>query len=136
MHIYKSRHGTAEYKLHEVCHNNNLLTLFLLTVQCFKTIQEKWYHWYFFNYYKSIYIMISSVKYANGTTEFFTCPNGLKQGCILSPMLFSLLVQEITSEIRNHGGYGIQFTPDIVELSILLFADGIVLIADIVFELQ
>ena len=90
----------------------------------------------FFEYIiKSIYDnVLSSVKYANGTTEFFTCLNGLKQGCILSPMLFSLL--EITNEIRNRGGYGIQLTPDIVELSILLFADDIVLIASTVFELQ
>ena len=48
-------------------------------------------------------------------------------------MLFSLLVQEITNEIRIHG---IQLTPDIVGLSKLLFADDIVLIADTVFELQ
>ena len=40
------------------------------------------------------------------------------------------------AEIRNRGGYGIQLTPDMVELSILLFADDIVLIADTVFELQ
>ena len=51
-------------------------------------------------------------------------------------MLFSLLVQEITNEIHSCGGYGIQLTPDIVELSILLFTDDIVLIADTVFELQ
>ena len=38
--------------------------------------------------------------------------------------------------IRNRGGYGIQLTPDIIELSILLFADDIVLIADTVYELQ
>ena len=68
--------------------------------------------------------------------SFFTCPYGFKQGCILSPMLFSLLVQEITNEIRNRGGYGNQLTPDIVELSILLFVNDIVLIADTVFELQ
>ena len=46
-------------------------------------------------------------------------------------MWFSLLVQEITNEIRNSGGYGIQLTPHI-----LLFADDIVLIADTVFESQ
>ena len=51
-------------------------------------------------------------------------------------MLFSLLVQVITNEIRNRGGYGIQLTPDMVELSILLFAGDIVLIDDTVFELQ
>ena len=51
-------------------------------------------------------------------------------------MWFSLLVQEITNEIRNCGGYGIQLTPDMVELSRLLFAGDIVLFADKVFELQ
>ena len=92
---------------------------------------------FFLNIIKRIYDnVLSSVIYANGTTEFFTCPNGLKQGCILSPMLFSLLVQEITNKLRSRGGYGIQLTPDIVELSILLFADAIVLIADTVFKLQ
>ena len=51
-------------------------------------------------------------------------------------MLFSLLVQEITNEIRNRGGYGIQLTPGMVELCIFLFADDIVLIAETLFELQ
>ena len=55
---------------------------------------------------------------------------------ILSPTLFSLLVQEVTNEIRNRGDYGIQLTPDIVELSILLFAYDIVLVAHTVFEIQ
>ena len=60
----------------------------------------------------------------------------MKQGCILSPILFSLLVQEITNEIHRRGGYRIQLFPDLVEVGILLFADDIVLIADSVFELQ
>ena len=62
----------------------------------------------FLNIIKSIYDnILSSVKYANGTTEFFTGPNGLKQVCILGPMLFSLQVQEITNEICSREGYGI-----------------------------
>ena len=65
----------------------------------------------FFNIIKNIYEnVLSSVKYSNGNAEFFTCPTGLKQGCILSPMLFSLLIREITNDIRNRGGYGIQLT--------------------------
>ena len=60
----------------------------------------------------------------------------MKQGCILGPILFSLLVQEITNEIHRRGGYGIQIFPDLAEVGILLFADDIVLIADSVLELQ
>ena len=51
----------------------------------------------------------------------------------LSPILFSLLVQEITNEIHR---YGIRLVPDLAEIGILLFAEDIVLIADSVFELQ
>ena len=47
---------------------------------------------------KSIYnIVLSCVRCPYGKTFFFDCPNGVKQGCILSPILFSLLVQEITN---------------------------------------
>ena len=86
---------------------------------------------------KSIYnIVLSCVRCPYGKTIFFDFPNGVKQGCILSPILFSLLVQEITNEIHRRGGYGIQLFPDLAEVGILLFADDIVLIADSVFELQ
>ena len=67
---------------------------------------------------------------------FFDCTNGVRQGCILSPILFALLVQEITNEIHRRGGYGIQLFLDLAGVGILLFADDIVLIADSVFELQ
>ena len=86
---------------------------------------------------KSIYNIVSScVRCPYGKTFFFDCPNGVKQGCILSPILFLLLVQEITNEIHRRGGYGIQFFPDLAEVGILLLADDIILIADSVFELQ
>ena len=89
------------------------------------------------NILKSIYnSVISNVKCNNENTDCFSCPNGLKQGCIMSPMLFSYLVQEITNEIRKRGGNGIQLFPGVAEIAILLFADDIVLIADTVFELQ
>ena len=86
---------------------------------------------------KSIYnIVPSCVRCSYGKTIFFDCLNGVKQGCILSPILFPLLVQEITNEIHRRGGYGIQLFPDLAEVGILLLADDILLIADSVFELQ
>ena len=43
---------------------------------------------------KSIYnIVLSFVRCPYGKTIFFDFPNGVKQGCILSPFLFLLLVQ-------------------------------------------
>ena len=58
---------------------------------------------------KSIYhIVLSCVRFPYGKTFLFDCPNGVKQSCISSPILFSLLVQEITNDIHRCGGYGIQ----------------------------
>ena len=51
--------------------------------------------------YKSV---VSCVRIGDRLTEFFDCPAGLRQGCILSPMLFSLFINEIAS-IRWTTGY-------------------------------
>ena len=74
--------------------------------------------------------VVSCVRSDIGTTKYFNCWKGLKQGCILSPIVFSYIIQVVTNEVCRRGGHGIQLHPDIIELSILLFADDIILIAD------
>ena len=50
----------------------------------------------FLNALKAMYkSVVSCVRVNNLNTEFFTCPFGLKQGCILSPGLFSMFINEI-----------------------------------------
>ena len=46
--------------------------------------------------YKSV---VTCVRIGDRLTEFFDCPAGLRQGCILSLMLFSLFINEIASHI-------------------------------------
>ena len=70
------------------------------------------------------------VRIGDRLTEFFDCPAGLRQGCILSPMLFSLFINEIASSVEQQGMHGIQLLPGLVEIFLLLFADDIVLISD------
>ena len=77
-----------------------------------------------------------NVRCDKGETIFFQSLSGLKQGCILSPLLFSYLIQVVANEVRLRGGHGLQFHPDVSELLILLFADDIVLISDNVQGLQ
>ena len=86
---------------------------------------------------KSIYSeVMSCVRSDIGTKKYFYCSKGLKQGCILSPILFSYIIQVVTNKVCGRDGHGIQLHPDIIELSILLFADDIILIPDTVYGLQ
>ena len=39
----------------------------------------------------------------SGFSDFFECFQGLKQGCILSPVLFSMLINELGNEILETG---------------------------------
>ena len=66
----------------------------------------------------------------------FDCQSGLKQGCILSSMLFSYLIQVVRNEVQKTGGHGIQLFPDLTEILKLLFAGDLALIADSPYEYQ
>ncbi len=86
---------------------------------------------------KSIYANVKScVRHKNGVTDYFDCPIGVKQGCILSPLLFSFFINELSLEIQQNGKHGVQLYPDMYELLILLFADDVILISDTVNGLQ
>ena len=51
-------------------------------------------------------------------------------------MLFSLLINELTKEINANGKHGVQMSPDIVQILILLFADDVALLSDSIIGLQ
>ena len=58
---------------------------------------------------------------------------GLRQGCTLSPLLFTLIMEEFTQRIKNKE-IGIKIGNEI--LSLLLFADDVVVMAENKEELQ
>ena len=80
--------------------------------------------------------VVSCVRVNNLNTEFFTWPFGLKQGCILSPGLFSMFINEIAVELSNVGQHGIQLQPGMLELFLLLFADDLALLSSTAIGLQ
>ena len=59
-------------------------------------------------------------------TELFEIFTGVKQGCILSPILFSIFVNTLAKEIEK-SGIGIEVNGD--RIAILMYADDIVLVA-------
>ena len=91
----------------------------------------------FLNAIKAMYrSVVSCVRVHNKVTEFFDCPFGVKQGCILSPALFSLFVNEIAIGMEAVGKHGIQLQPGLVELFLLLFADDLALLSSTAMGLQ
>jgi len=89
------------------------------------------------NALKSMYAVVKArVRSGANLSDVFFCPRGLKQGEVCSPILFSLLINELTKEINENGKHGVQLSPDIIQLLILLFADDIALLSDSIVGLQ
>ena len=68
----------------------------------------------------------SCVRLGEERTEWFDLEVGLRQGCILSPILFSIFIDGLAEEVKKVGGakYGRS------TVSLLLFADDVVLLAE------
>ena len=60
----------------------------------------------------------------NSYSDFFNCAVGLKQGEIMSPMLFSLFIEDLELFIQDSPTSGL--TIDDITFILLLFADDMV----------
>ena len=68
-----------------------------------------------------------------GLTDWILCTIGLKQGCVLSPLLFALFMAELEKRIQELG-IGVRVGGK--TLGGLLFADDLVLMAENVGDLK
>jgi hypothetical protein len=86
---------------------------------------------------KAIQSLYSNVKCSvrvNGIlTDWFNVNIGLKQGCTLSPLLFNIYVNSLIEKVEN-ADIGVDVGTN--KLSMLLYADDIVLLADSQDKLQ
>jgi len=86
---------------------------------------------------QSIYTTVQAcVLSSSGKTDYFECLQGLKQGCVISPILFSLLINELANEIIGKGKHGVSFGPSEIEMFLLLFADDLTLLSSTIVGLQ
>ena len=76
------------------------------------------------------------VRVNNSTTDCFECPLGLRQGCVMSPFLFSMFINELALQVESSCYPGTQLHPDTIQIFLLLFADDIVLFADTILGLK
>ena len=69
-------------------------------------------------------------------SDYFECPVGLKQGCMLSPRLFTIFISEISRVLNDKCSNGIQFLSNFDIIHHLFFADDVILVSDTVQGLQ
>jgi hypothetical protein len=86
--------------------------------------------------FKNLYLNSScAIKTDTGTTKFFNILTGVRQGCILSPFLFLIVIDFVLAKSTNNPRYGIPWT-DQSRLTDLDFADDIALLAESTKSLQ
>ena len=77
----------------------------------------------------------ATVRTEQGLTDIFECKLGVRQGCMLSPRLFIIFINELEIMLKRSEYRGISMG-NAIEVFLLLYADDIVLVADTVLELQ
>ena len=73
------------------------------------------------------------LKHMNANSEWFSVNTGLKQGCLVSSLAFSLYINDLVGKL-NSTGIGIKMGND--KLTCLLYADDLVIFANTARELQ
>ncbi|MEW8546871.1 MAG: reverse transcriptase domain-containing protein [Candidatus Thiodiazotropha sp.] len=83
---------------------------------------------------KSIYSVVKyCVKCDTELTNYFDCTNGVRQGCVISPILFCYFLNDLKDYV-SVDSHGIDL--DFCKIFLLLFADDLVMFADTKIELQ
>ena len=105
--------------------------------QIWKSIRRNNINGKFCQIMKSLYQNTEScVKCNNKLTEYFKCSIGTRQGCVTSPKIFSLLVNDLIKYLQHNCGEGVYITEDVSSLYALMYADDLSSFADTVCRLQ
>ena len=74
------------------------------------------------------------VRHCGNYSEFFEVSVGLKQGETLSPILFSLFIEDLELYLQGRPGSGLNIKD--INLLLLLFADDMVVLGETTEDLQ
>ena len=82
----------------------------------------------FFNSLKTLYQTDNcTVKLSNGLTNAFVANQGVKQGCILSPLLFNIFLTDLPDYLSNSECRPLQME-DSTPIDCIIWADDIVIL--------
>ena len=76
----------------------------------------------------------SCVRSCNSYSDFFNYSVGLRQGETISPIMYSLFIEDIELFLQDNTSSGLTF--DDIVLILLLFADDMILLGQTPSELQ
>ena len=77
----------------------------------------------------------ATVQTKDGLTKLFDCILGVRQGCMLSPRLFIIFINELELMLQQSKFRGISMG-NAIEIFLLMYVDDIVILGDTVLELQ
>ena len=81
--------------------------------------------------------MYSNLKSCDGLSEYFSCSKGTRQGCMLSPFLFIMYLNEFIDSLRDsYTNEGVHVSDMYNNLKLLLYADDIAMFNDTAGRLQ
>ena len=100
-------------------------------------VRKKWHRGKFLNFWKSLYCKLKScIKIQEHLTDYFECKIGTKQGCVGSPKLFSLFINDLVSYLELNCNHRIFMTKGVPDILTLTFADDVDSFSDTVVSLQ
>ena len=62
--------------------------------------------------------------------------SGTCQGCVSSPIIFALFINDLISYLRSEGGKGVFVTDGIEDIFALMFTDDFASVSDTIIRLQ
>ena len=70
----------------------------------------------------------SCVRSNSGIKNFFNYNRSVRQGCLLSPLLFSLYINDLVNHLETDGAQGVELWD--IRLCAMLYADDLILMAE------
>ena len=78
----------------------------------------------------------SCIRVSDGITEYFQCTVGTRQGCMLSPLIFSFYINELVDMLKTKQCQGVYVNEDAPNIMNLMYADDVTEGSDSVGRLQ